>query len=77
MKWNPTSNLETEVAPSYDYSSGHILKEELICLEVSTLFVMNSTYDECATYRILFNSPALIQAQIQIFRETMWVGFHY
>ena len=39
------------------------------------IYVMNSTYDECANYRNLFNSPALIQAQIQIFRETMWVGF--
>ena len=36
---------------------------------------MNSTYDECANYRNLFDSPALIQAQIQVFRETMWVGF--
>ena len=26
MKWNPTSNLETEVAPSYDYSSGHVFE---------------------------------------------------
>ena len=76
MKWNPTSNLETEVAPSYDYSSGHVFEGGTYLLGGKHfIYVMNSTYDECATYRNLFNSPALIQAQIQIFRETMWVGF--
>ena len=76
MKWNPTSNLETEVAPSYDYSSGHVFEGGTYLLGGKHfIYVMNSTYDECATYRNLFDSPALIQAQIQIFRETMWVGF--
>ncbi len=77
MQWNPSSNLETEVAPSYDFVGGeHVFEGGTYLLGGKHfIYVMNSTYDECASYRSTFDGPSFVQAQLQVFKESMWVGF--
>ena len=80
MQWNPSSNLETEVlAPSYDFAGGdHVFEGGTYLLRGKHfIYVMNSTYDECASYRSTFGGPSFVQAQLQVFKESMWVGFLY
>ena len=84
MIWNPTSNIETDVSPSYQFTTDHEFSGGTYLLGGKHfVYIMSSKYDSCNSYMssTRFGSAQVANGQfntgamIQVFREAMWVHF--